>query len=148
MHLQYLGYPIANDPLYSQKSIWGESLGRGGVDLVPNPNAQSDADTLASRTKTSTIEIPQQGSDAWWRAKKAAKQARKQGQAPPEGTEEMEAMEKVEKMMPKIDLNDREYANIDIGSPIRLSQQAREIIAKLRRARDEQEDWVKCVLVG
>jgi len=43
----------------------------------------------------------------------------------------------------KVDLNDREYANIDAGSPIRLSQQARDIIAKLRRARDEQEDWVK-----
>ena len=44
-----------------------------------------------------------------------------------------------------IDLDDREYANIDVTSPIRLSQQAREIIAKLRRARDEQEDWAKWV---
>ena len=55
----------------------------------------------------------------------------------------MEEMEKLEKIMPAVDLNDREYSNIDIGSPIILSQQAREIIAKLRRARDEQEDWVK-----
>jgi len=111
---------------------------------VPNPDAQSDADTLASRTKTS-VPVPQKGSDDWWKLKKAAKQARKQGQRPPEGTEEMEEMEKLEKIMPAVDLNDREYSNIDIGSPIILSQQAREIIAKLRRARDEQEDWVKWV---
>ena len=42
-----------------------------------------------------------------------------------------------------VDLDDREYANIDITSPIPLSAQAREIIAKLRRQRDEQEDWIK-----
>ncbi|ORY31392.1 pseudouridine synthase [Naematelia encephala] len=39
--------------------------------------------------------------------------------------------------------NNREYANIDIASPIRLSSQAKDIIAKLRRQKDEQEDWVK-----
>lgn len=43
----------------------------------------------------------------------------------------------------KAKLADREFENIDLTSPIRLSQQAREIIAKLRRMRDEQEDWVK-----
>lgn len=31
VHLQYLGHPIANDPLYSNTKIWGESLGKGGV---------------------------------------------------------------------------------------------------------------------
>lgn len=40
-------------------------------------------------------------------------------------------------------LADRESANIDITSPIRLSTQAKEIIGKLRKARDEQEDWIK-----
>ncbi len=27
VHLQYLGFPIANDPIYSNTSVWGESLG-------------------------------------------------------------------------------------------------------------------------
>lgn len=31
VHLQYLGYPIANDPLYSKTEIWGEQCGKGGV---------------------------------------------------------------------------------------------------------------------
>ncbi|ORY00915.1 pseudouridine synthase [Basidiobolus meristosporus CBS 931.73] len=31
VHLQYLGYPIANDPVYADESIWGPELGKGGV---------------------------------------------------------------------------------------------------------------------
>lgn len=30
VHLQYIGYPIANDPIYSNVSVWGESLGING----------------------------------------------------------------------------------------------------------------------
>ncbi|CAG8494555.1 779_t:CDS:2 [Paraglomus brasilianum] len=32
VHLQYLGYPIANDPLYNHPSAWGPSKGKGGFD--------------------------------------------------------------------------------------------------------------------
>lgn len=28
VHLQYLGYPIANDPLYCNEEVWGEDLGK------------------------------------------------------------------------------------------------------------------------
>ncbi|GAA5915742.1 pseudouridine synthase family protein [Sporobolomyces salmoneus] len=31
VHLQYLGHPIANDPIYQNSSAWGESRGKGGV---------------------------------------------------------------------------------------------------------------------
>lgn len=31
VHLQYLGYPIANDPIYSSPTIWGPELGKGGA---------------------------------------------------------------------------------------------------------------------
>ena len=30
VHLQYLGYPIANDPIYSNPHIWGPNLGKNG----------------------------------------------------------------------------------------------------------------------
>ena len=30
VHLQYLGYPIANDTIYSNPKIWGTTLGKGG----------------------------------------------------------------------------------------------------------------------
>lgn len=31
VHLQFLGHPIANDPLYSSPDMWGETLGKGGL---------------------------------------------------------------------------------------------------------------------
>lgn len=31
VHLQYLGHPIANDPMYSNPQVWGPNLGKGGV---------------------------------------------------------------------------------------------------------------------
>lgn len=30
VHLQYLGYPIANDPIYSNVDVWGPALGKAG----------------------------------------------------------------------------------------------------------------------
>ena len=98
MHLQYIGYPIANDPLYSQEKVWGKDVGRGGVALVCQNGESSRAAALAMRM----------------------------GDNPDQEY-----------------LTDRELANIDVTSPIRLSTQAKEIIAKLRRMKDEQEDWIK-----
>lgn len=34
IHLQYLGYPIVNDPLYNQPIIWGENNGKGAEYLL------------------------------------------------------------------------------------------------------------------
>ncbi|KAG0670052.1 hypothetical protein C6P45_002847 [Maudiozyma exigua] len=31
VHLQYLGHPIANDPIYSNVSIWSSTLGKDGI---------------------------------------------------------------------------------------------------------------------
>ncbi|KAH7921640.1 pseudouridine synthase [Leucogyrophana mollusca] len=36
VHLQYLGHPIPNDPVYSEVKIWGKNLGKGGIDVVPS----------------------------------------------------------------------------------------------------------------
>lgn len=33
VHLQYLGYPIANDPIYCTDS-WGPDYARGGLDVA------------------------------------------------------------------------------------------------------------------
>ncbi|KAK4685511.1 brefeldin A-inhibited guanine nucleotide-exchange protein, partial [Tremellales sp. Uapishka_1] len=125
VHLQYLGYPIANDPLYSGENIWGNKLGKGGVELV----APAPDDDSKGKPKTNPFEsrIP----------KPAPNDADRMAgnEAPPTGgtLRRTEAEEKEER--------DRE--NIDLTSPILLSAQARNIIAKLRKQKDEQEDWVK-----
>lgn len=41
--------------------------------------------------------------------------------------------------------SDRDMQNIDLSSPIMLSQQAKDVIVKLRRMKDEAEDWIKWV---
>ncbi|CAI4339051.1 CCQ_1a_G0008360.mRNA.1.CDS.1 [Saccharomyces cerevisiae] len=40
VHLQYLGHPIANDPIYSNDEVWGNNLGKGG---------QADFDIVITR---------------------------------------------------------------------------------------------------
>ncbi|KAH8551596.1 hypothetical protein BGW37DRAFT_513344 [Umbelopsis sp. PMI_123] len=50
VHLQYLGYPIANDPLYTDPLVWGESLGKG------KRNADDLNDVVDKMTKASPYE--------------------------------------------------------------------------------------------
>ncbi|CAK9441793.1 uncharacterized protein LODBEIA_P56610 [Lodderomyces beijingensis] len=60
IHLQYLGYPIANDPIYSSAQVWGENLGRNGeADLE---QVQAKLDTIGkSRAASSWIHPEQDG---------------------------------------------------------------------------------------
>jgi tRNA pseudouridine32 synthase len=36
VHLQYLGHPIVNDPIYANRGVWGIDLGRGDADASEN----------------------------------------------------------------------------------------------------------------
>ncbi|ODQ63768.1 pseudouridine synthase [Nadsonia fulvescens var. elongata DSM 6958] len=49
VHLQYLGYPIANDPIYSNPYVWGPELGKLG--------ASDNADIEAKLDKIGKTEI-------------------------------------------------------------------------------------------
>lgn len=40
VHLQYLGHPIVNDPLYSDPGIWGDQLGKPGTFDIEQVHAQ------------------------------------------------------------------------------------------------------------
>ncbi|KAJ2614467.1 DRAP deaminase [Coemansia sp. RSA 1365] len=40
VHLQFLGFPIANDPLYNNKDVWGDDLGKDGS--LPTTSDQSN----------------------------------------------------------------------------------------------------------
>ncbi|KAJ2713703.1 DRAP deaminase [Coemansia spiralis] len=43
VHLQYLGFPIANDPLYHNAEVWGQQMGKGGALPAAEPAAASAA---------------------------------------------------------------------------------------------------------
>lgn len=129
VHLQWLGYPIANDPLYSQEEIWGPGCGKGGVDLVDQVEGES-SQMAAIRERVVNMD-----------------QRRRTGNTPPPIPDDSARLAGNEiapehgATVPMRD--DGAYANIDIRSPIRLSDQARNVIAGLRRQRDEADDWGK-----
>ncbi|KAF8885998.1 tRNA-pseudouridine synthase [Infundibulicybe gibba] len=117
VHLQYLGYPIANDPVYSETKIWGDNLGKGGIDVTPSeeraapsppPHLKSDVDAIGnpeSLTKTAAY-----------------------GEQPP--------------IVPYVKLLPRETGqDIGMGSPVPLSTEAVGVITRLRNMKDEDEDW-------
>lgn len=129
VHLQYLGYPIANDPLYSQEEIWGPGCGKGGVDLVEQVEGESSQMT-AIRERVVNMDP-----------------RRRTGNTPPpvpDDSARMAGKEEAPEVGATVPLRDEGvFANIDIRSPIRLSDQARKVIAGLRRQRDEADDWGK-----
>lgn len=56
VHLQYLGYPISNDPIYSSPLIWGESLGKNGE--ANFEDVIQKLDKIGKSTPASTWDVP------------------------------------------------------------------------------------------
>ncbi|KAI0264169.1 pseudouridine synthase [Gloeopeniophorella convolvens] len=116
VHLQYLGYPIANDPVYSETKIWGPSLGKGGIDVIPSEERAPPAvpeHLVGTDVADSTRATPVPSS------------------APPTPLQ-----------TPTPSLLPRETGHdIGMGSPVPLSAEAVGVITRLRNMKDEDEDW-------
>ncbi|XP_006461336.1 hypothetical protein AGABI2DRAFT_185612 [Agaricus bisporus var. bisporus H97] len=116
VHLQFLGHPIANDPVYSETRIWGENVGKGGIDITPSEERSAPAppDHLQN-------EVEVQGNP-----ESLCKD-------PPNGN----AAESIpNKLLPRETGED-----IGMGSPVPLSKEAVQVITRLRHMKDEDEDW-------
>jgi RluA family pseudouridine synthase len=126
VHLQYLGHPIANDPIYASEAAFGPGCGQGGVDLVEQGEQNTHLAALAERVQAAKLS------------------GGKTGLPPPVPSDEdrLAGKEQGPEHAALVKTN-RVTDNVDLTSPIRLSTQARNIIATLRRQRDEAEDWVK-----
>ncbi|KAF9450108.1 pseudouridine synthase [Macrolepiota fuliginosa MF-IS2] len=121
VHLQFLGYPIANDPVYSEERIWGENVGKGGIDITPSEERSAPAppEHLQDRVEgqgnpeslTKDFGNDDQGSTVAHAAAKTKLLPRETGQ------------------------------DIGMGSPVPLSKEAVGVITKLRNMKDEDEDW-------
>ncbi|KAF8591069.1 pseudouridine synthase [Ramaria rubella] len=136
VHLQYLGHPIANDPIYSDKKAWGEKMGRGGLDVTPSdkrappiaPVAFQEhlspqltiGSPLASVVSTPDLNISM---DVITDNPPNDLVPTSPGNPPP-------------KLLPRESGHD-----IGMGSPVPLSAEAVGVITKLRNMKDEEEDW-------
>lgn len=123
VHLQYLGHPIPNDPIYGLESVWSGCVNKakGGIDLTPE-----DDDAIVFTPDYSPedqLEID---------ANKALVEKRLAGQR------DLGRGKGGKKLMPR-------ETGEDVGSssPIKLSKEAREVIRRLRRMKDESEDWAR-----
>ncbi|RDX43403.1 pseudouridine synthase [Lentinus brumalis] len=121
VHLQYLGHPIANDPIYSDPRIWGENLGKGGIDLVPSDERAAPQAPAHSGFQFDASTNPESIS-------------RPMGNAP--ATDSNEGEDPRPKLLPRETGHD-----IGMGSPVPLSAEAVGIITRLRNMKDEDEDW-------
>ncbi|KAF8161762.1 hypothetical protein K438DRAFT_306698 [Mycena galopus ATCC 62051] len=120
VHLQFLGYPVANDPVYSEKRIWGEGLGKGGIDTTPSAERTAPAPPPHLEQHTEATGNPES-------LTKVIPQSETNGQAP---------------AVPYTKLLPRETGeDIGLNSPVPLSSQAVAVITQLRNMKDEDEDW-------
>lgn len=47
VHLQFLGHPIANDPVYADSKVWGQDMGRGGLVFALSSGTEPECSTSA-----------------------------------------------------------------------------------------------------
>ncbi|TCD64780.1 hypothetical protein EIP91_003640 [Steccherinum ochraceum] len=131
VHLQFLGHPIANDPVYSEKKIWGVKLGKGGLDMTPSDErsapqappqfqftAADNPEALQSRSSTTTTPSP----DA--------------ADGDNNGTSDNAQGSEKPALLPRETGHD-----IGLASPVPLSAEAVKVITGLRNMKDEDEDW-------
>ena len=52
VHLQFLGHPISNDPIYCNQRVWGQDLGEGDAD-----GTQSDEDIITRLARMGKEEV-------------------------------------------------------------------------------------------
>ncbi|KAG2347351.1 pseudouridine synthase [Suillus weaverae] len=121
VHLQYLGHPIANDPVYSEERIWGANLGKGGIDVIPCEHRAAPAPPVHLLSDNSPEALNLKPSD--------------NTDSPLLLTSE-EGCDARAKLLPRETGHD-----IGMGSPVPLSSEAVEIITRLRNMKDEDEDW-------
>lgn len=123
VHLQYLGYPIANDPVYSDKKIWGEKVGKGGLDLAPSDERSAPAAPEHLKALTEQYGSPES----------LAKDAGSKEETKADGTEDAGSASKEAEKPMKPKLLPRETGeDIGMGSPVPLSSEAVGVITRLR----------------
>ncbi|TFK25702.1 tRNA-pseudouridine synthase [Coprinopsis marcescibilis] len=131
VHLQYLGHPIANDPVYSEKRIWGEKLGKGGVDTTPSDERHAPAPPAHLQALTD-----EQGSpESLAKDTESSAAVISAAPAPSSANPEAESINRP-KLLPRETGED-----IGMGSPVPLSAEAVGVITRLRNMKDEDEDW-------
>ncbi|KAG8708804.1 hypothetical protein FRC09_001025 [Ceratobasidium sp. 395] len=140
VHLQYIGHPIANDPVYQNVRVWGPKGGKGGVSLVPSTERQAPQPLTASTYKlpdvlpeSSNLPLPTQSVDGITAALAGASISQDVLTPTPVTPAETSGA--------PTPLPRETGTDIGMSSPVPLSSEAVGIITRLRNMKDESEDW-------
>ncbi|KAF5357738.1 hypothetical protein D9757_011955 [Collybiopsis confluens] len=132
VHLQYLGHPISNDPVYGNPKIWGDEIGKGGIDIIPSDDRSAPAPPAHLAENVYGNGNPESLAGAG--AKKKATDA---GHTTLTTSPELDtSTTTTAKLLPRETGED-----IGMGSPVPLSSEAVGVITRLRNQKDEAEDW-------
>ncbi|KAF8845922.1 pseudouridine synthase [Paxillus ammoniavirescens] len=141
VHLQYLGHPIANDPVYSEERIWGINLGKNGIDVIPSAERSAPAPPEHLKSDNSPESLGNvissaNSSEAALDAEASPEAANAEGEADVGENGEPKPKSNAKKLLPRETGQD-----IGMGSPVPLSAEAVQVITRLRNMKDEDEDW-------
>lgn len=134
VHLQYLGHPIANDPIYSNKSAFGPKLGQGGIDTTPSSERAPPVPppSLTPSIPSSLATAPSALSPNDYRGR---------SNIMPLNTFHQEAVQVLNGESSKVLLPRETGEDIGFASPVPLSAEAVKVITALRNMKDGDEDW-------
>ncbi|GBE78482.1 hypothetical protein SCP_0113710 [Sparassis crispa] len=144
VHLQYLGHPIANDIIYSDTKIWGENVGKGGLDLTPSEDRAAPQAPSHFTFEGSLSPESLSGEEPLATALDAQlnNSTGTGNNIQPDCTATGMDGEKLETTGPRRKLLPRETGHdIGMASPVPLSAEMVGIITRLRNMKDEDEDW-------
>ncbi|KAG8827734.1 hypothetical protein FRC19_000743 [Serendipita sp. 401] len=133
VHLQFLGYPVANDPIYSNTTAFGPKLGVGGIDTTPSVERFPPLPPSAL-TPNATKEVisPPLLTDNEYLGKTNIM---------PPNEFHQEALKVLNNESNRALLPRETGEDIGYASPIPLSSEAVKIIMALRNMKDGDEDW-------
>lgn len=167
MHLQFLGHPIANDPIYSDTEAWGNEGGKGGLFTQPQyrPASESYGEAVSKMVDNlaATFVPPSDGSSetppqkangiepslesATPSATPAMKDRPKQANGANKPRKEKKDLSDYKKKHPEF--NTRKGAALLVddtlqgGSEVSLVPQAIQAVTHLRKVRDEEDNFAR-----
>ncbi|TIA90790.1 hypothetical protein E3P99_01403 [Wallemia hederae] len=132
VHLQYLGHPIANDPLYASHEVWGIKRGKGGWPTYTTDKVLGELLELDKEHERGEHE------------KRLAEEVEQQRLTELREHKHIKDVEVLEKHLGEHAMQFiRSDEDIGFNSPVALSEEYKEVIRRLRAQKDESDGWAR-----
>lgn len=144
VHLQYLGYPILNDPVYNNAEAWGTAMGRGGIfpPAAPRPTNRADVAAVTTSLASTALDAPADPSSPPPRPISPSRQEKLDRIKRRAAARKLQAESKLGRTkhqgLPVAP--DPESAEAGVSNAIELNDATRSVILSLRKVKDRHDD--------